>query len=122
MASNAEKPVKKKDALVRESESSKSLDAVLVGAVLLFGISAALFAADRMSRAQRMQWTAGLSEEPLVCWLDTALAGCGRKAARVRSPLASPRDAHGGAASSTQFLAQAVRIENNFSKVLPRFF
>ena len=59
MASNAEKPVKKKDALVRESESSKSLDAVLVGAVLLFGISAALFAADRMSRAQRMQWTAG---------------------------------------------------------------
>ena len=44
---------------MKESESSKSLDAVLVGALLLIGISTALFAADRMSRAQRMQWTAG---------------------------------------------------------------
>ena len=58
-AAAAEKPVKTKGAPVKESESSKSLDAVLVGAVLLIGISTALFAADRMSRAQRMQWTAG---------------------------------------------------------------
>ena len=48
--------------------------------------------------------------------------GYGPKAVRVRSPLASPLEALGGAASPMQFLAQEFRIENNFSKVLLRFF
>ena len=59
-ASPTAKPVKKKqDAPEKEDESSKSLDVILVSAVLLIGVSTAFFAADRMSRDQRIQWTAG---------------------------------------------------------------
>ena len=59
-ASPAPKPVKKKqDAPAKGGESSKSLDVILVSAVLLIGVSTAFFAADRMSRDQRIQWTAG---------------------------------------------------------------
>ena len=59
-ASTAVKPVKKqKDDPAKGGESSKSLDVILVSAVLLIGVSTAFFAADRMSRDQRIQWTAG---------------------------------------------------------------
>ena len=69
-ASPAPKPVKrKKDAPVKERESSKSLDFILASAVLLIGVSTAFFAADRMSRDQRIQWTAGSIGGAVGLWV-----------------------------------------------------
>ena len=75
-----------------------------------------------MSRDQRIQWTAGSIGGAVGLLVGYGVGRLRPSEQRERNPLASPLDAFGGAASPTQFLAQAVRIENNFSKVLPRFF
>ena len=51
-------PVKRSSRLNRRSDN-KSLDAVLVTALLLFVVSAVLVFADRLSSTQRMQLKAG---------------------------------------------------------------
>ena len=62
----AAKPAKRKqDAPAKGGESSKFLHVILVSAVLLIGVSTAFFAADRMSRDQRIQWTAGSIREAI---------------------------------------------------------
>ena len=55
----AGKPPIKRGAQAVRPENNKSLDAVLVTALLLFAISAALVIAGRLGPGQRMQLTAG---------------------------------------------------------------
>ena len=55
----AGKPPIRRDGPTGKPENSKSMDAVLVAAVLLFAISAALVIAGQLRPNERMQLTAG---------------------------------------------------------------